>query len=244
MLRTPPGRPAGLPEPCQPTSAAKPPSGHGWIHEIKYDGYRMMAARADGRTRLITRNGHDWAARYPLIVAAADSQYQASVPYFFRDAELGYPRLDRAAQIVGRRRLDEQQDWRRAAVRREHRMGPEDRGMESVTRSGRQVRCRHECRRAVSGRARAKVGPLSSTSRADALMAGLTISTGRLKSRHRRSLIVPLPGGGTATRGRCIVSYPGSNPGRASPRTASLAASSLRSRAAPARCSLSSASAG
>jgi bifunctional non-homologous end joining protein LigD len=71
-------RPAGLPEPCQPTSATKPPSGRGWIHEIKYDGYRMRAARADGRTRLITRNGHDWAARYPLIVAAVDALWARS----------------------------------------------------------------------------------------------------------------------------------------------------------------------
>ena len=76
------GRPAHLPEPCQPTSAAKPPSGPGWIYEIKYDGYRMMAARADGRTRLITRNGHDWAARYPLIVAAVDALWARSIsPY-------------------------------------------------------------------------------------------------------------------------------------------------------------------
>ena len=72
------GRPADLPEPCQPTSAAKPPSGPGWIHEIKYDGYRMMAARTQGRTRLITRNGHDWAARYPLVVAAVDALWARS----------------------------------------------------------------------------------------------------------------------------------------------------------------------
>jgi ATP-dependent DNA ligase len=73
-----PRRPADLPEPCQPTSAAKPPSGPGWIHEIKYDGYRMMAARAAGSTRLITRNGHDWAARYPLVVAAVDALWARS----------------------------------------------------------------------------------------------------------------------------------------------------------------------
>ena len=72
------GRPADLPEPCQPTAAAKPPSGPGWIHEIKYDGYRMMAMRASGSTRLITRNGHDWAARYPLVVAAVDALWARS----------------------------------------------------------------------------------------------------------------------------------------------------------------------
>ena len=72
------GRAADLPEPCQPTAAAKPPSGPGWIHEIKYDGYRMMAVRASGSTRLITRNGHDWAARYPLVVAGVDALWARS----------------------------------------------------------------------------------------------------------------------------------------------------------------------
>jgi ATP-dependent DNA ligase len=35
-------RPIGFIEPCQPSSAPKPPIGPGWIHEIKHDGYRMM----------------------------------------------------------------------------------------------------------------------------------------------------------------------------------------------------------
>ena len=73
MLRTRIRRPADLPEPCQPTCAAKPPSGPGWIHEIKYDGYRTMAVRAAGSTRLITGNGNDWSARYPLVVAAGEA---------------------------------------------------------------------------------------------------------------------------------------------------------------------------
>jgi ATP-dependent DNA ligase len=71
-------RPAALPELCQPTSAAKPPSGPGWIHEIKYDGYRIMAQRAHGGTRLFTRNGHDWSARYPLVVAAVEALWARS----------------------------------------------------------------------------------------------------------------------------------------------------------------------
>jgi ATP-dependent DNA ligase len=37
--------PAGFIEPCQPVGAAKPPSGAGWLHEIKHDGYRLMAQR-------------------------------------------------------------------------------------------------------------------------------------------------------------------------------------------------------
>src|SRR3977135_2266276 len=66
-------RPVGFIEPCQPSTAAKPPSGHGWIHEIKYDGYRMMAWREGGRVRLLTRNGIDWSDRLPSVLAAVTS---------------------------------------------------------------------------------------------------------------------------------------------------------------------------
>jgi bifunctional non-homologous end joining protein LigD len=59
-------------EPCLPSPADKPPSGSNWIHEIKHDGYRMMARRDSAGIRLLTRNGHDWAARYPLIVEAVN----------------------------------------------------------------------------------------------------------------------------------------------------------------------------
>jgi len=37
--------PAGFVEPCLPSPADKPPSGANWIHEIKHDGYRLMARR-------------------------------------------------------------------------------------------------------------------------------------------------------------------------------------------------------
>jgi len=59
-------------EPCLPSSAEQPPSGPGWIHEIKHDGYRLMARRDPIGIRLLTRNGYDWASRYPLIVEAVD----------------------------------------------------------------------------------------------------------------------------------------------------------------------------
>jgi bifunctional non-homologous end joining protein LigD len=54
-----------------PTKADKVPAGSDWIHEIKYDGYRMMLIREQDRVRLISRGGYDWAERFPLIVAAA-----------------------------------------------------------------------------------------------------------------------------------------------------------------------------
>jgi bifunctional non-homologous end joining protein LigD len=63
-------RPIGFIEPCQPSAAHKPPSGPGWIHEIKHDGYRMMALRAGRRVRLFTRNGNDWSELFPAVVTA------------------------------------------------------------------------------------------------------------------------------------------------------------------------------
>src|SRR5262249_7376978 len=64
------------PSDCPPASSNPAfrlrPSGPGWLHEIKHDGYRLMARRDPIGIRLLTRNGHDWAPRYPLIVEAVD----------------------------------------------------------------------------------------------------------------------------------------------------------------------------
>ena len=57
-------------EPCLPRLAKQPPTGPGWIHEIKHDGFRIIAQREADTVRLITRNGHDFSGRFPLIVAA------------------------------------------------------------------------------------------------------------------------------------------------------------------------------
>jgi ATP-dependent DNA ligase len=46
------------------------PSGPGWVYEIKHDGFRMMVRRDGAGIGLLTRNGHDWSDRYPLIGAA------------------------------------------------------------------------------------------------------------------------------------------------------------------------------
>jgi len=60
-------RPQGFVDPCIPTLATKPPVGPQWIHEIKHDGYRLIACRHGDRVRLFTRRGYDWAERYPQI---------------------------------------------------------------------------------------------------------------------------------------------------------------------------------
>jgi len=57
-------------EPCLPTPAENPPAGTDWIHEIKHDGFRLLARRGASGVRLFTRNGHDWTERFPLIFEA------------------------------------------------------------------------------------------------------------------------------------------------------------------------------
>jgi ATP-dependent DNA ligase len=56
---------------CIPTTGTKVPSGPGWLHEIKQDGFRLRVERDGDRVRLITRGGYDWTKRYPWIVEAA-----------------------------------------------------------------------------------------------------------------------------------------------------------------------------
>jgi bifunctional non-homologous end joining protein LigD len=50
-------------EPCLPSPADHPPSGSNWIHEIKHDGFRLMARRDPVGIRLVTRKGDDWTTR-------------------------------------------------------------------------------------------------------------------------------------------------------------------------------------
>ena len=58
------------PQLATPADAA--PTGAGWLHEIKYDGYRTLAFLENGKARLITRNGHDWTHRYSALARALE----------------------------------------------------------------------------------------------------------------------------------------------------------------------------
>jgi bifunctional non-homologous end joining protein LigD len=60
----------GFIEPCLPSPAKVPPSGPDWIHEIKHDGFRIMARRDAAGVRLITRKGNDLTRRFPFIAMA------------------------------------------------------------------------------------------------------------------------------------------------------------------------------
>ncbi|TMA54375.1 MAG: DNA ligase D [Deltaproteobacteria bacterium] len=58
-------------EPQLATLVRTPPEGDEWLHELKYDGYRI-GCRLDGRNvSLVSRNGKDWTDRFPDVCAAA-----------------------------------------------------------------------------------------------------------------------------------------------------------------------------
>lgn len=49
------------------TLVERPPEGDNWFHEIKFDGYRIVAFLKNGRVRLVSRNGNDWTSRFPAV---------------------------------------------------------------------------------------------------------------------------------------------------------------------------------
>ena len=58
----------GFIAPCLPTKADTLPSGGLWLHEIKHDGFRIIARKDGERVRLYSRPGNDFTRRFPLIV--------------------------------------------------------------------------------------------------------------------------------------------------------------------------------
>lgn len=69
-------KPAALPTFVPPALASlqsKPPAGKAWLHEIKFDGYRIQARIDHGKVRLLTRTGLNWTQKFgePLVEALA-----------------------------------------------------------------------------------------------------------------------------------------------------------------------------
>src|SRR5688572_5374085 len=53
------------------TLADEPPGGDEWVHELKYDGYRILCRVKNGSVKLVTRNDHDWTSKLHRIAEAA-----------------------------------------------------------------------------------------------------------------------------------------------------------------------------
>ncbi|HYF43420.1 MAG TPA: DNA ligase D [Ramlibacter sp.] len=85
-------RPAPLPHELQPelaTLAEQPPAdADGWVYEIKFDGYRMLARAEGGQVRLVTRNGNDWTHRLPQLQRALQAM---ELPDGWYDGEIIMP---------------------------------------------------------------------------------------------------------------------------------------------------------
>jgi bifunctional non-homologous end joining protein LigD len=79
------------------------PAGRAWLHELKYDGYRMQVQVRGGKVSIFTRNGHDWTAKLPDLVAAA-----GELPDCILDGELcavdakGMPSFSALRSAIGR----------------------------------------------------------------------------------------------------------------------------------------------
>lgn len=58
-------------EPCLATLQDKPPAGQSWLHEVKFDGYRLQARISAGKATLLTRSGLDWTDRFGATLAKA-----------------------------------------------------------------------------------------------------------------------------------------------------------------------------
>jgi bifunctional non-homologous end joining protein LigD len=69
----------GFIKPRLATLKPKAPKGEQWIHEIKYDGYRVQVHTDAGRKKVYTRNGLDWTKRFSSIAAAFDVKGQAII---------------------------------------------------------------------------------------------------------------------------------------------------------------------
>ena len=75
LWRTPSARfwrnlPAGFIQPCQPTLVANPPAGPGWLHEVKHDGFRILARKQGARVEVWSRRGALFNDRFPRIAEA------------------------------------------------------------------------------------------------------------------------------------------------------------------------------
>jgi bifunctional non-homologous end joining protein LigD len=56
--------------PCLPLLKPEPPRGKGWLHEVKFDGWRVQLHKNGDQVRIYSKSGHNFAGRFPEIEAA------------------------------------------------------------------------------------------------------------------------------------------------------------------------------
>jgi len=62
--------PLAFVRPCLPCVALQPPSGEGWLHEVKHPGLRIEACRDGNGVKLFAQSGEDWTERFPYLAEA------------------------------------------------------------------------------------------------------------------------------------------------------------------------------
>jgi bifunctional non-homologous end joining protein LigD len=81
----------GFIEPALASSIERVPSGERWVHEIKFDGYRVQVHLANESIKVFTRRGHDWTKRFKKI---ADQAWHISAGSAIIDGEVVVPAAD------------------------------------------------------------------------------------------------------------------------------------------------------
>src|ERR1700712_3545831 len=69
----------GFISPQLATLKSKAPVGDQWVHEIKFDGYRLQTHLNKGKVIVFTRNGHDCTNRFPIIVYSLDIPVERAI---------------------------------------------------------------------------------------------------------------------------------------------------------------------
>ena len=154
------------------TLVADPPEGEGWLHEIKFDGYRLQARIDQGKVRLLTRSGLDWTTKFgtavpealaalPITRALIDGELvvegaQGASDFSALQADLAEGRMDRFVfyafdllHLDGRDLRDRPLGERKAALRPLTGEGP-IRFSEDFAEDGALV-LRHACRLSLEG---------------------------------------------------------------------------------------------
>src|SRR5205807_2588572 len=112
MMKTIPGaRKSKLPKFIAPqlaTLVKTPPSGDEWLHELKFDGYRMLCRLDHGDVRFWSRNENDWTKKFPNLSAAArairaeSALIDGEVVIFDRDGRSNFQKLQHAIHSVAK----------------------------------------------------------------------------------------------------------------------------------------------
>jgi len=90
--------------------ASVPPNGDAWLHEIKYDGYRLLASTQRGEVWLYSRSGGQWSAKLPWIAKAVsvldrDVHFDGELVYLSENGHPDFDRLRGATQSGAQARL-------------------------------------------------------------------------------------------------------------------------------------------